>query len=65
MISRVMWLSPLLLLLCEGAVFGAPAPSIVTIRSAPERPIVEVRDSNQLLNFDMVVRNVSRFTLRI
>jgi hypothetical protein len=66
MISRAVWLTPLLLLLCEGATFcKEPAPPILTIRSAPERPIVEVRDANQFLNFDMVVRNVSGFTLRI
>jgi hypothetical protein len=39
--------------------------SIITTQSAPERPIVEVRDSNQFLNFDMVVRNRSNLTLRI
>jgi len=66
MISRVVWLTLLLLLLCKGATFcSEPAPPILTIRSAPERPIVEVRDANQFLNFDMVVRNVSGFTLRI
>jgi hypothetical protein len=66
MISRALWLPALLLLLCEGAALGkTPAASIVTIRSAPERPIVEVRDSNQFLNFEMLVRNASRLTLRI
>jgi hypothetical protein len=66
MISRAVWLTPLLLLLCKGATFcNDPAPPILTVRSAPERPIVEVRDANQFLNFDMVVRNVSGFTLRI
>lgn len=66
MTSRAVWLPPLLLLLCEGAAFcEAPEPPIVTIRSAPERPIVEVRDGNKFLNFDMVVRNASRFALRI
>jgi hypothetical protein len=65
-ISRAVWLSPLLLLLCEGGVFGKePAPSIVTVRSAPDSPIVELRSGNQFLNFDMVVRNASGFTLRI
>jgi hypothetical protein len=65
MTSRAVWLPPLLLLLCEGAAFCEGPEPIVTIRSAPERPIVEVRDGNQFLNFDMVVRNASRFALRI
>jgi hypothetical protein len=65
-ISRAVWLTLFLPLLCEGvAPCKAPAPTIVTIRSAPERPIVEVRDGNQFLNFDMMVRSVSGFTLRI
>lgn len=66
MISWALWLPALLLLLCEGAVFHKTTPSpVVTIRSAPELPIVEVRDGNQFLNFEMLVRNASRFTLRI
>jgi hypothetical protein len=66
MISRVAMLSALLFLLwgitafCSGQEY-----SIITTQSAPERPIVEVRDSNQFLNFDMVVRNRSDLTLRI
>ncbi len=56
---------PILLLLCAGAAFyKTPAP-VVTIRSAPEHPIIEVRDSNQFLNFDMIVRNTSTLTLRV
>jgi hypothetical protein len=56
----------LLLLLCENAVFcQTSAPPVVTIRSAPELPIVELREGNQFLNFEMLVRNASGFTLRI
>jgi hypothetical protein len=38
---------------------------VVTIPSAPERPIIESRDRNQFLNFDLIVRNVSQLTLRL
>jgi hypothetical protein len=66
MTSRAVWLPALFLLLCEYAAFSQTStPPIVTVRSAPEYPIVEVRESNQFLNFDMVVQNASRLTLRI
>ena len=66
MTSRAVWLPALFLLLCENAAFcQTSAPPIVTVRSAPEHPIVEVRECNQFLNFDMVVQNASRLTLRI
>jgi hypothetical protein len=65
MTGRAVCLPSLLLLLCNGSVFCNPPPPVVTIRSAPELPIVEVRDGNQFINFDMVVRNASRSTLRI
>ena len=65
MIRRAVWLTSLLVLLCRGTAFCNDPTPILTIRSAPERPIVEVRDTNQFLNFDMMVRNVSGFTLRI
>ena len=39
MISCAVWAPVLLLLLCEGTLFGkTPAPPIVTIRSEPEAP---------------------------
>lgn len=66
MTGRAVRLLALLLLLCKGAVFSqAPAAPVVTIRSEPEQPIIEVRDGNQFLNFDMVVRNSDTSTLRI
>lgn len=66
MTSRAVWLPALLLLLCENAAFcQTSAPPIVTVRSAPEHPIVEVRESNQFLNFDIVVHNASGLRLRI
>jgi Peptidase family M23 len=66
MISWAVWLPALLLLPCGGAVLHPTTPSaVVTVRSAPEHPIIEVRDGNQFLNFDMVVQNASRLTLRI
>ncbi len=46
-------------------VLHRPASPVVSIRSAPERPIIEVRGGNQSLNFDIMVRNVSNVTLRI
>ncbi len=66
MISRVAWLSALLLPLCWDAAFcETPKSPVLIIRSAPERPIVEVRGSNEFLNFEMLVRNASGLTLRI
>jgi len=51
---------------CQHAEFGETTPSpVLTIQSAPERPIIELRDANQFLNFDLIVRNVSRLTLRL
>jgi len=56
----------LFLLLCESAAFcQTSATLIVTVRSAPEHPTVEVRECDQFLNFDMIVQNVSRLTLRV
>src|ERR1700751_3654007 len=66
MASRAVWLPALFLLLCESAAFcQTSATLIVTVRSAPEHPTVEVRECNQFLNFDMIVQNVSRLTLRV
>ena len=63
MINRIVWLTLLLFVLSNGAASSAmPAPPLVTIQSMPERPIIEVRDGNQFLNFDMVVGNASRLT---
>ncbi len=42
-----------------------PSLPVVTIQSAPERPIIETRDANQFLNFDLIVHNVSGMTLRL
>ena len=65
MISRALFLLALLLC-CQHAVFGETPPSpVVTIQPAPERPIVELQDANQFLNFDLIVHNVSRMTLRV
>ena len=66
MINRIVWLPAMLLPLCWGATFcETPKSPAVVIRSAPERPIVEVRGSNEFLNFEMLVRNASGSTLRI
>jgi hypothetical protein len=66
MISRVAWLPVLLLPLCWGAAFCETSKSLVLIiRSAPQRPIIEVRGGNEFLNFEMLVRNASGLTLRI
>ena len=60
-------LSLLALLLCWQQAMFAETPSlpVVTIQSAPERPIIETRDANQFLNFDLIVHNVSGMTLRL
>ena len=44
--------------------FAAEAPG-VTIQVAPARPIIETHQASQLLNFDMIVRNGGRETLKI
>lgn len=64
--GRILWLTTLLLLLFGDALFcKAQAPPVVTIQAAPERPIVELRNGGQSLNFDLIVRNQSSLTLRI
>lgn len=66
MTIQVALLPVLFLLVCEHAAFSQkPTPPSVTVRSAPEHPIIEVRESNQFVNFDMVVQNASGLTLRI
>jgi hypothetical protein len=51
---------------CQHAMLGEmPQAPVVTVRSAPENPIIELRDRNQFLNFDLIVRNVSKLTLRL
>ena len=42
-----------------------PTPPVVSVQAAPEKPIIESRDRNQFLNFDLIVRNVSRLRLRL
>ena len=55
-----------LFLCCEHEVSGETPPSpVVTIQPAPESPIVELRDASQFLNFDLIVHNVNRLTLRL
>jgi hypothetical protein len=49
MISRAVWLTPLLLLLCKGAAFCNEPTPILTIRSAPERPGGRARGTVQSL----------------
>lgn len=53
------------LLWCQHAAFGEPLPPVVTIQPAPENPIIESRDANHFLNFDLIVQNVSKLTLRL
>jgi hypothetical protein len=55
----------LVLLRLHPAFAEAAWSPVVTIQSAPERPIIESRDRNQFLNFDLIVRNVSKLTLRV
>jgi hypothetical protein len=66
MASHSVWSIAFLLLVCKDVplcqTLGAP---MVAVGSVPEHPIIERRDGNQFLNFDMVVRNASNLTLRI
>lgn len=54
-----------LLLVSLHAVFAQTSLPLVAIQSAPEKPIVELRDGTQFLNFDLIVRNMSKLTLRL
>jgi hypothetical protein len=66
MIIRAICLAGLFLLPCEDTLFcETEGPPVVTTQSAPERPIIELRNGNQFLNFDLIVRNKSGLTLRI
>lgn len=66
MICRAVSFAALLLLLGDGAKFGrTSAPPVVTISSEPGRPIIEVRDGSQFLNFEIAIRNASMLALRI
>jgi len=43
-----------------------PASEVsLTIAAAPQHPLIEVRDTQQLLNFDFAVRNNGKSTLRL
>jgi hypothetical protein len=44
---------------------GANAASVLAITPMPEHPIVESRNDENFVNFDMVVRNRSNLTLRV
>jgi hypothetical protein len=65
MILRTAIATIYLLLLCADLALSEPAGPPVTIESAPQHPIIEVLDDRQSLNFDMIVRNTSKETLRI
>ena len=43
----------------------APASGFLSIRSAPEHPIIELQSDRQLVNFDLIVENSSQQTWRI
>jgi hypothetical protein len=43
----------------------APASGFLSIRPAPEHPIIELQSERQLLNFDLIVENSSQQTWRI
>lgn len=58
------WLAILSLPLGSVALLAAPEPE-VAITAAPEHPIIEMRDADKFLNFDMMVANRSKLSLRI
>jgi hypothetical protein len=64
LIVRYLIFSLVLFRLHPASAEAASSP-VVTIQSAPERPIIESRDRNQFLNFDLIVLNVSKLTLRL
>ena len=64
--NAVPWIAALLLMQSIEALLGQGAPAAsVTIQTAPERPIIEIRDEEQFLNFDMIVRSEEKVPLRI
>jgi hypothetical protein len=66
MMVRAICLAGLMLLPCEDVLLSeTPGPPVVASQSAPERPIVELHNGNQFLDFDLIVRNESRLTLRL
>jgi len=65
MTNRISSLATFILLAGVGAVFCETPPPVLTIQPAPERPIIELRDGREFLNFDLIVRNESHLTLRI
>ncbi len=56
------WLAILSLPLGSVALLAAPEPE-VAITAAPEHPIIEMRDADKFLNFDMMVANRSKLSL--
>ncbi len=65
MLSRIAWLIAFFTIVSSTAFSQSPEAAPVTIRFAPDHPIVEIRDGNLFVNFDMLVRNLSESTLRI
>jgi Peptidase family M23 len=63
---RFVRLALCLLLLCGTRLCcQTPAPPVLAIQSAPERPIIESSGESKFLNFDLIVRNQTRLSLRI
>ena len=66
MISRAVWLPALFLLLCENAAFcQTSAPPILDVDPCRSTLSSRCGNRNQFLNFDIVVQNASRLTVRI
>ena len=62
---RLLALAVAMLGLSREAAFTAPADPDVTIQAAPEHPIIEMQGPFKSINFDMILRNASKRTLRI
>lgn len=66
MTRTVLCVGSLFLLGFNGLTFCQTSrPSVLTIQSAPVQPIVERHQGGKSVNFDLIVTNISRQTLRI
>jgi hypothetical protein len=62
---RAGWLVVMALSLPGAMARGAVPEPQVTIQAAPEHPIIEMQGASKSVNFDMIVHNSSKLTLRI
>lgn len=66
MFGPIPWIAALCLTVGQASAFSQiPRQPVLAVRTAPEKPIIELRGRNQFLNFDVIVKNDSLLVLRI